>query len=1025
MIPYIKMFSLVLLSTVLINGQPNNIEFECYKDQQGLSANSILCVMQDSRGFLWIGTTYGLNRYDGYNFKTYKFNPDDPASLSGNNIFAICEDITGDLWIGTNNSGLNIYNRDCDNFVRYFNIPDDSTSLSSDRISSICINNNGDCFIGTTGGGLNKFVREKNNFVRFYHNHNESTSLSSNNITCLYNDMKGVLWIGTSDGGLDKIQSASDNTVGGKESTSTFVHYRHDPKNPTSISSDIICSIFEDKNGTLWIGTYEGGLNKFIKERGQFLHYKNDPGDPISLSDNSVYSICEDRQGRLWIGTYSGGLNLYNRASEKFTRFINIPGESTSLSDNSVMSICEDEGGILWFGTFNGLNKYYERKKISTYRHIPDNLNSLSSDLVYSICEDKFGNLWIGTEDGGLNKFNRAKNEFTHFLFNDGFNGISSNTVYSLFEDKSGTLWIGTGGGGLDKVVLRDGRNITPEFINYNNNPLDTMSLSCDYVSYIYEDRNSILWIGTYGGGLNRFNRTNEEFTRFLNNPDDPNSLSSNLIFSICEDKTGNLWIGTYGGGLNRFTPETPDSASVNKISISKFIHYQNDPDKSSSLSSDNISSIYEDKSGVLWIGTYNGLNKFDEQNNSFIKYYESDGLANDMIYGIQEDNKGNLWISTNKGLSKFNTQTCVFINYDITDGLQGNEFNQWASYKNKKGEMFFGGSHGVNVFHPDSIKDNHNIPRIIITDFQLQHKPVIVGYDETKDRTILNHSITDTREIEFLHDDNVISFEFCAVDFQSPQTNKYAYMLEGFNNDWTVTDASKRFVTYTNLDPGEYTFKVKGSNNDGIWNEAGTSIKLIILPPWWSRWWAYSLYGIILILIAISLRFYDLKRQRLKHQLVLEHEHAEKLEEIDRMKSRFFANISHEFRTPLTLILGPIDTIIQKLHDDDSKKQAGVVKRNALRLLRLINQLLDLSKLDAGKLKLEASPGNIVTFVKGIAMSFESIAECKDIIFRVKSELDKIELYFDHDKLDKVFTNILSNAFKFTPIGGDITITV
>ena len=395
------------------------------------------------------------------------------------------------------------------------------------------------------------------------------------------------------------------------------------------------------------------------------------------------------------------------------------------------------------------------------------------------------------------------------------------------------------------------------------------------------------------------------------------------------------------------------------------------------------------------------------------------------MIFGILEDEHENLWLSTNKGISKFNPITGLFRNYDVRDGLQSNEFNQGAYHQSKSGNMFFGGINGITKFHPDSVKDNPHIPPIVITDFQLFNKPVLIGIDTSNNRSILKKSITETEEIELFYDDNVISFEFAALDFHIPEKNKYAFIMEGFDRDWTYTDANRRFVTYTNLDPGVYTFRVKGSNNDGVWNEKGTALKIIITPPWWATWWAYTLYGLFaVVLFSTSTRFY-LNRQRLRHQLELELEHSEKLEEVNQMKSRFFANISHEFRTPLTLILGPTESIIKDTSKEEIKKKAGTIKRNANRLLNLINQLLDLSKLEAGKLKLKASCGNIVSFVKGIAMSFESVGERRDILLKMKTTNNEIEVYFDKEKMEKILTNLFSNAFKFTPEGGKITVVI
>lgn len=995
----IKIISLLTLFFSFLRGQSKDIEFEHFKFEQGLSSNTILSIIQDSRGFLWIGTYDGLNRYDGYKFAVYKNIEGDTSSLSDNKIRTLYEDQFGDIWIGTWN-GLNKFVRNEERFVRFLNNPDDPASLSNNEVRTICEDDQGVLWVGTGGGGLNRFVKDKKQFKHYTHDSLDNSSISSNLITKLFKDSFGKFWIGTIGGGLVKFDTREEQ----------FVSYKHNPGDPLSISNDKVLSVYEDSYGFLWVGT-DGGLNKFNRDTEQFTRYENNPNDLFSLSENQVYSIYEDSRRELWIGTLYAGLNKFNRVDEKFIRFLHNPDISESISDNGVMSICEDNSGIIWFGTWEGINKYDRHKEhFETYCKVTDEPNSLSSNGIYAIYEDTEGILWIGTDDGGLNMYDRLNDKFIHFK-NDPNNNqsIGSNGVYAICEDSDHNLWIATDFGGLNKF---DRKN--KKFIRYINNPDDPHSISSNDISTVFLDKSGSLWIG-FNEGLDRLNREDNKFYHYKHNPNDPNSISNNLVFTIYEDAYGYLWIGTYGGGLNRYDKEEGN-----------FIRYRNSPDDKSSLSNDFVSVIYEDKRAILWIGTQGGgLNKFNRESETFESFKENDGLPNDVINGILEDNDGNLWISTGNGLSRFNPIQKTFRNFDAEDGLQGNEFNKGACFKGSDGKMFFGGTDGLSAFYPDSIKVNEFLPPVVITDFRLLNKPVSVGYDTLWDRSILEKAISETKEIELNYDDNVISFEFAALDFHIPEKNKYAYMMEGFSEDWTYTDASRRFVTYTNLDPGDYIFKVKASNNDGIWNEEATSLELIINPPWWLTWWAYSIYFIVFVLIVLTARAYDLKRQRLKHQLKLEHEHSEKLQEIDRLKSNFFANISHEFRTPLTLIVGPIEKIISKHLDEDTRKQAGLIKRNANRLLALINQLLDLSKLETGRLIIQATLSNLASFIKGIAMTFESIAENKDITLKVKLEKPVLNVYFDKDMMEKILTNIFSNAFKFTNEGGSIIVTL
>jgi signal transduction histidine kinase len=570
----------------------------------------------------------------------------------------------------------------------------------------------------------------------------------------------------------------------------------------------------------------------------------------------------------------------------------------------------------------------------------------------------------------------------------------------------------------LNKLIPNEKDLGLSSFIKYKHDPDDQFSLSTNNVGRIFEDSYGILWVGTWGGGLNKTRKNNDnisslKFFHYKTDPNDPSSISNNKITSIYEDKNRDLWICTTYG-LNKYVRAEDH-----------FIRYIHDWENSKSLSSNFIYSVYEDKLNNLWIATSAGISKFDRSKELFNNYSKQDGLPGVAVYRIEEDSKGNLWLSTNNGLSKFNPTTETFKNFDVKDGLQHNEFNIGSSYKNKKGVMFFGGMDGFNMFHPDSIKDNTHIPPIVITEFQLNNIIVPIGFDSTTGRSILEKAIEETNEIELLHKDNVISFEFVALDFYIPEKNQYAYMMDGFDKKWNYRNADNRFVTYTNLDPGEYIFRVKGSNNDGYWNEEGASIRIIVLPPWWATTWAYSIYVIILLSIIYFTWKMQLKRIRIKHDYEMSKFEAEKLQEVDGMKSRFFANISHEFRTPLTLIFGPAKDISDKTKEQDTKQSAGIIKRNASRLYGLVNQLLDLSKLEAGKMTLETSEQNIIPLLKGLVLSFTSLAERKKITLQFNTIEENLNVYIDKDKVEKVITNLLSNAFKFTPEGGKIDVTV
>jgi len=999
-----KIFLIIFFSLTFLFAQDRTIQFSHLKSQDGLASNTVFCTLQDQKGFLWVGTYDGLNKYDGYKFKVYKRIEGDTSSISDNKIRALCEDNAGNLWIGTWYSGLNKYDPKTEKFTRYLYNENDSSSISANSITALYIDKSGKLWIGTVGGGLNSFDSERQKFHRYLSIPEDSSSLSDNTIHTICEDENGTLWIGTGEGGLNKFDRVKK----------TFSNFKYDPNKSESIGSNYIMSLFEDQSGNFWIGTGNNGLNKFDRKTNQFLRYSDNLFSSSMICSNMIWSIYEDSEGILWIGTNDGGLVIFNRTMEQFTCYRKNYEDPMGLNDDAVISIYEDRSGILWFGTWNGgLNVYNKRKiKFSTYSHDPQNPNSLNGNSIFAIFKDRTGILWVGTDINGLNRINENNNKYIHYVHNPNNPlSLSNNTVYSICEDSSGNLWIATNGGGLNKFDRR-----TNKFIHFKHNPSDLSgSISGNQVSQIFLDRSGDLWIGVAHGGLDKLQKSEDNFKHYKHDPRNPKSISTEMIFAINEDDNGNLWIGTNGGGLNMFNKNSEE-----------FIHYKYDSKNPLSLSHNEVSVIHKAKDGFIWIGTNGGgINKFDPEFKVFKRYREKDGLPNDMICGILEDNHGNLWISTYKGISKFNPKTERFRNFGIEEGLQGGEFNNWAYFKGPDGKMYFGGTNGLTVFHPDSLKDNQFTPQVVITDFQLLHKPVAIGYDTLWDRTILEKSIYETSTLELNHDDNIISFEFSALDFQNPERNQYSYILEGFDKEWTNTNAAKRYVTYTNLDPGEYIFRVKGSNCDGIWNEAGTSLSIIIQPPWWSTWWSYMLYSLLFVFAFVSSTRVYLHRKRLRLQLKLEHEHAKKLEEVDQMKSSFYANISHEFRTPLMLILGPADKIISTVTDDDLKKQAGLVKNNANRMLALINQLLDLSRIEAGKVTLKATIGNLAQFVKGLTMEFESIAEKKDITLSLVFQKDKVMAYYDREKMEKIITNLLSNAFKFTPEGGTITVSM
>jgi PAS domain S-box-containing protein len=802
--------------------------------EHGLSSSTIHCVFQDTRGFLWFGTNNGLNKYDGYNFKTYRYQPENPHGLSENVVRTIIEDRAGDLWIGTFGGGVNRFDPRTETFKYYLNIPGKPNSLTNNSVFSILEDRAGVLWIGTFAGGLDRFDPGTETFKNYRDIPGDPTSLNGNDVRTIYEDRAGILWIGTLGGGLNKFSPK----------TGTFTHYMADPTNPNSLSNNFVLTILEDQDhaGILWIGTSGGGLNKFDTKTGTFTHFPADPGNPKSLSSNDIRKIYSDQTGVLWVGTASG-LNRFDRKKKKFIRYLPDPTDTSSLSANIIRSIYEDRSGVLWIGTeFGGLNKFNsKRKKFNHYHHVANDPNSLSNNTVTAIYQDRSGVFWIGTY-GGLNKWDRKNETFTPFQNNPRDpTSLSEDKVWSIYEDRSGAFWIGTLGG-LNQF---DRENET--FTRYLSDSKNPNSLSDNRVMSIVEDRRGFLWVGTFNG-LNQFDPVNKTFKHYQSDPENPNSLSHNTIISLFEDRHGVLWVGPVEG-LNKFHRET-----------GTFTRYLASSENSNGLSSDKINCIYEDRSGILWFGTHGGLNKYDRKGDAFTHYRMKAGLPSDMILGILEDDRGNFWLSTNNGLLKFNPKTGQFKNYDSSDGLQSNEFRN-GYFKSKNGEMFFGGINGFNAFFPDSIIDNPYQPDVVITGFKIFNSSVRIG-EEIDGLTILKKHISETNEIKLSHKHTTLSFEYVGLHYAAPDSNRYAYKMEGLEKHWNYV-GNRRFAIYPQLAPGHYVFKVKASNNDNVWNETGASVNIYIPPPYWRQWWFLVLLGAIFISMLFSGHYYRTGRLR------------------------------------------------------------------------------------------------------------------------------------------------------------------
>ena len=996
--------------------QDTYIKFDRMTTQNGLPQDHVFCIFQDDRGFLWLGMETGLARYDGYTFKVYQHDPTDSTSISSNIIKAIHQDKKGYLWIGTDGEGICRFDPKLEQFITFKNEPDNLNSLSGNRIYSIAEDQVGAIWVATLGNGLNRMVISKETangqqsapkITRFQFSPDDPNSLSSNNIWTILLDKSNRLWIGTVTGGLNMLNLESLSTKG-----AVFHRFLHDANKPSSISGNSIKSICQDGSGTIWVGTEFHGLNQFGQSSKKFNSYNFEGNNPFSLSHNHVNAIFEDDQGRLWVGTNGGGLNLFDRITKRFTRYQHTASDPYSLNGNLINTIYQDNAGTIWIGlVIKGLSWIDPQKQLTRhYYPVEGNPNSLNGNLAKAIYEDQAGKIWIGTYGGGLSLFDPTTGSFNNFWRNPATgNSNSVNNVQTILEDHEGVFWIGTDGGGL-QLFDRQSKN----FSAFNQSPSGKSRLFGNSVWAICEDIRGNLWIGTADGGLNFFDRQQREFIHFTNDPNNPNGINSNDIRTVFEDHLGILWIGTYGGGLNRYNPANQ-----------QFIHYQHIPNDANSISSDIITTIFESAhTRQLWVGTFGGgLNRFDRVSESFEAFREKDGLPNDVVKSIEEDNDGNLWVSTLKGISQFNPNHKTVVNYSLGDGLQA-EFNLGSSCVTKDGAMFFGGTNGFNVFHPNEIKKIQDASApCLITDLKIFNHSVQPG-EKINNRIVLKETINEAKEIVIPHTIDDFAFEFATLDFVRSDKIEYSFQLEGVEEDWQNTSAQLRYAPYSNLDAGEYLFKVRATNKDGTWNGQVTQLKVTVLTSPWKTTWAYGLYALFFLGLIYFARHYEIGRMKLFNELKLERLKRKKVRELNEMKLKFFTNISHEIRTPLTLILGPLESLITKnIANLETRNQLQTMHRNANKLLSLVNQLLEFRKQESGHTKLKVVKCDFVGFMKEIILYFQEFAHQKNIDFKFTHDSTSIPLWFDPSQLEKVFFNLLSNAFKFTPQNGMVKV--
>lgn len=979
-------FLVACLITIQLAAQTKSIaRFSHLTTAEGLSQSTVTCILKDKYGFMWFGTMDGLNKYDGYQFKIYRTKQNNKKSLPNNQIKSLYEDPHGELWIGTMGGGLARYDRDNDSFEHVIK-PQIGNNRIDVSVNAILEDSKGNFWVGTYTD-LYSMDKKTGHLIRYQFKDTKGRAITAV-VTSIFEDDRRNLWVGTENGLILFNKETQRSTY----FTSTGA--------PGALSNNKINVITQHGDGYLWVGTY-GGLNRFDYHTNTFTTYKNEQGNSKTISNNVVLSIVPDGTHKLWVGTEEA-LELFDCKTGHFTHYQNNFADEESLSHNSIYALFLDKEGILWIGTFaGGINKYDLNH---TYFQLFKNFHvtsGQSTSTITSFAEQADGDIWVGSDGGSLNLWKRATNEFIHWDPNDK-KGLNSFSVLSLLttRDKK-SLWIGTYERGLKRLDLSTG---TFSHFYSGKGPLQ---LSNNTIYALAEDRLGNIWLGTNGDGINIIQKNTPEIRKHRADGQ-ANALNNNFIRAFYEDDNGDMWIATYGGGINIYHPADNRFTCYNRAN--------------SNLQSDIINTIYGDSDHNIWIGTIGGgLQRFDRQRKIFVNYREEQGLPSNVINSIVEDNNRQLWISTNNGVSRYSLDQHTFSNYNRYNGLQGKEFLAGADLKTSRGEILFGGNNGFNILHTASIRRNVHAPPVVFTDFQLFNKPVVIGAKNSP----LTRNINETKELALNYDQTVFTIEFAALGYTIPQENQYAYLLEGFDKEWNYVGNNRR-ATYTNLDAGTYTFKVRAANSDGIWNSKEAILKIVVAPPFWRTTWAYCLY-VLITAVILYLLFLEIKsREKLKNDVLLERLAAKKNEEINAIKVNFFTNISHELRTPLSLILDPLRKIIhQDISMDQVKTYSRLVYKNADRLLNLVNQLLDFRRLETGAASFKAHTVNLVELINEICEAFKERAQVREIDFSTRYASPVIRFSIDEDKFEKILSNLLSNAFKFTPNGGKIEVVV
>ncbi len=948
---------------------------------------------QDKNGYMWIATSGGLYRYDGYRFRLYANDPANPNSIASSRLETVYADRKGMIWIATWAEGLDCLDPATGVFTHFRQSANVPGSLSNDTVRSILEDREGSLWLGTTSG-LDRYDPKTKTFQNYRYNPNDPGSLSCNRVRNIYEDREGTLWIAT---GSVWVNEGGGGDEGGlnrlDRETGKFIRYKHDAKNPRSLLNNKVQALYEDSRGTFWVGTAGDGLHTLDRRTGNFSRHPYDPAHPENpsrppLKGTSSYdhvtSITEDGIGNIWIGTLENGISRYNPKTGQ-TTFFGKKDSAIGFTDDSGWRFYNSRDGILWIGTWQGglfrIDPFH--KDIS---HITVGSN------VGAFLEEPDSHYWIGSGEGLIRRNTKtgASETFVHDPVNT--TTLTNNSIRSLFRDKEGTVWVGTSNG-FNR--FNPGNNT---FTRYVNRAGDPTSIGIGEIYSIEEAGGDSLWVGT-DNGLDRMSKRTGACTHFRNNPKDSNSLTRNDIGPMVQDEAGNLWVGTFpGGGLN-YMPRNSGA----------FKHF---------FKGISILSLCRDASGSIWVGTDGaGVYHGNAGGDDFTKISApGSGLGTAPVLSIQEDNQKNIWLRTETDIYRLNPQTGQTTIFGSHYGVNTGNLNYNAGYKGRTGEIYFGDVNGYYVFLPGDFFTNAMPPKVVLTDLRIGGKSVVPGKGHPIDKVI-----EQATEINLQDNQNAFVIDFAAIHYGSPEHNRHLYKLENYDPDWREAGAEKS-ASYYNVPPGKYHFKVRAASGEGVWAEK--SIAIVIYPPWWLTWWAYTIY---ILVAAIAIRAYFkfyVNRAKLKAQLSFEKLEAKRIKELDAVKTQLYTNITHEFRTPLTIILGMAQQVLAKPAEHFATNMNMII-RNGKSLLKLVNEMLDLSKLETGKMHLQFVNGDVINFLRYVTESFQSLAESQQKGLHFLTDIEAMFVVYDAEKLQQIVANLLSNALKFTPEKGNIYITI